>query len=126
MTATATQCIVVVSRKDVDELGLNRSEASAFNAVIDAAAADELVEGVFLDITDGDHFRGQLQQLLPEHEGGVFETVTTGSRALARYLKAPNAPFQDEGNWGYWVKQAILGTSKQIGRGAGRERGYRS
>src|SRR3546814_6231195 len=100
MTATATQCIVVVSRKDVDELGLNRSEASAFNAVIDAAAADELVEGVFLDITDGDHFRGQLQQLLPEHEGGVFETVTTGSRALARYLQDPNAPFQDAGKWG--------------------------
>src|SRR3546814_7852177 len=46
LTATATQLIVDVSRKDVDELGLNRSEASAFNAVIDAAAADELVEGV--------------------------------------------------------------------------------
>src|SRR3546814_7501092 len=33
LTATATQLIVDVSRKDVDELGLNRPEASAFNAV---------------------------------------------------------------------------------------------
>src|SRR3546814_15135362 len=112
MTATATQCIVVVSRKDVDELGLNRSEASAFNAVIDAAAADELVEGVFLDITDGDHFRGQLPQLLPEHEGGVFETVTTGSRALSRSLQDPTAPCQDAGKWVYW----------ENGRESGRER----
>src|SRR3546814_1472145 len=79
----------------------------------------ELVEGVFLGITDGDHFRGQLQQLLPEHEGGVFETVTIGSRALARYLQDPNAPFQDEGKWGYWVNQAIWGTSKSLGDTAG-------
>jgi len=115
LSSTATQLIVDVSRKDVDELGLNRSEASAFNAVIDAAAADEVVEAVFLGITDGDQFRGQMQQMLPEHEGGVFETVTTGSRALARYLQDPNAPFQEEGKWGYWVNQAVWGTSKSLG-----------
>src|SRR3546814_17875853 len=79
----------------------------------------ELVEGVFLGITDGDQFRGQMQQMLPEHEGGVFETVTTGSRALARYLQDPNAPFQDEGKWGYWVNQAVWGQSKSLGDTAG-------
>lgn len=115
LTSNATQLIVDVSRKSTTELGLNRSEASAFNAVVDALGGDEDIEGVFLDIVDGNQFRGQLQQMLPEHEGGVFETVTSGSRALSRYLQDPNAPYQDEGGWGYWVNQAVWGTSKSIG-----------
>ena len=119
LTTNATQLIVDVSRKSISELGLNRSEGSAFNAVIDALSADEDIEQVFLDITDGAQFKNQLGQMLPEHEGGVFETVTSGSRALGRYLMDPNAPFQDEGKWGYWVNQAVWGTSKSVGDTAG-------
>ncbi|MGL3821179.1 autotransporter outer membrane beta-barrel domain-containing protein [Sphingopyxis sp. R3-92] len=119
LTSNATQLIVDVSRKSVTELGLNRSEAGAFNAVIDALSANEKVEGVFLGIVDGGQFRNQLGQMLPEHEGGVFETVTSGSRALSRFLQDPTAPYQDEGKWGYWVNQAVWGTSKSIGDTAG-------
>ena len=115
LTSNATQLIVDVSRKSTSELGLNRSEAGAFDAVLDAVVADQKIEDVFLGIVDGDQFRNQLGQMLPEHEGGVFETVTSGSRALSRYLQDPNAPFQDEGKWGYWVNQAVWGTSKSIG-----------
>ena len=115
LTSNATQLIVDVSRKSTTELGLNRSESGAFDAVLDAVIADEKIEDVFLGITDGAQFRNQLGQMLPEHEGGVFETVTSGSRALSRYLQDPNAPFQDEGKWGYWVNQAVWGTSKSVG-----------
>lgn len=118
LTSNATQLIVDVSRKSTTELGLNRSEAGAFNAAINAVVADQKIEDVFLGIQNGDQFRNQLGQMLPEHEGGVFETVTTGSRALARHLQDPNAPFQDEGKWGYWVNQAVWGTSKSIGNTA--------
>ncbi|MBA3940609.1 MAG: autotransporter domain-containing protein [Sphingopyxis sp.] len=119
LSSNANQLIVDVSRKSVADLGLNRSEAGAFNAVIDAVAGDEAIEDVFLSIADGDQFRSQLGQMLPEHEGGVFETVTSGSRALSRFLQDPNAPYQDEGKWGYWVNQAIWGTSKSVGDTAG-------
>lgn len=119
LTSNATQLIVDVSRKSSTELGLNRSESGAFNAVIDALSADEDIEQVFLDITDGAQFKSQLSQMLPEHEGGVFETVTSGSRALGRYLMDPNAAYQDEGKWGYWINQAVWGTSKSIGDTAG-------
>jgi hypothetical protein len=115
LTSNATQLIVDVSRKSTTELGLNRSEAGAFDAVLDAVVADQKIEDVFLGITGGEQFRAQLGQMLPEHEGGVFETVTSGSRALSRYLQDPNAPFQDEGKWGYWVNQAVWGTSKSVG-----------
>ncbi len=115
LTSNATQLIVNVSRKSTTELGLNRSEAGAFDAVLDAVVLDQKIEDVFLGIADGDQFRNQLGQMLPEHEGGVFETVTSGSRALSRNLQDPNAPFQDEGKWGYWVNQAVWGTSKSVG-----------
>ena len=118
LSSNATQLIVDVSRKSTTELGLNRSETGAFDAVLDAVIADQKIEDVFLGITDGDQFRGQLQQMLPEHEGGVFETVTSGSRALSRHLQDPNAPYQDEGKWGYWVNQAVWGTSKSVGNTA--------
>ncbi|MBK6413242.1 hypothetical protein [Sphingopyxis sp.] len=29
--------------------------------------------------------------------------------ARSRHLQDPNAPFQDEGKWGYWVNQAVWG-----------------
>lgn len=118
LSSNATQLIVDVSRKSTTELGLNRSESSAFDAVLDAVVADQKIEDVFLGIVDGDQFHNQLGQMLPEHEGGVFETVTSGSRALSRYLQDPNAPFQDEGKWGYWVNQAIWATSKSVGNTA--------
>ncbi|KTE21996.1 transporter [Sphingopyxis sp. H050] len=119
LSSTANQLTVNVTRKSVADLGLNRSEGGAFNAVIDAVSADQKIEDVFLGITDGDQFRNQLSQMLPEHEGGVFETVTSGSRALSRSLQDPTAPYQDEGKWGYWVNQAVWGTSKGIGNTAG-------
>ena len=119
LSANANQVIVSVARKNATELELNRSEASGFDAAYAALANDEEVEDIFLAITDGDQFRSQLGQMLPEHEGGLFETVTSGSRALARFLADPKGPFKDEGSWGYWIAQAGWGTSKSRGDTAG-------
>lgn len=119
LTHSATAITVDVTRKTAVELGLNRSETAAFNAIINAAAEDAAVEGTFLAIRDGENFRNSVGQMMPEHEGGVFETVTSGSRALSRWLLDPNAPFKDEGKWGWFINQAVWGTSKSIGDTAG-------
>ncbi len=119
LTHNSTQLIVDVARKDTDELGLNRSESTAFDAIIDAAANDDMVESTILGIRDGTSFRAKLGQMLPEHEGGVFETVTTGSRALARVLQDPTAPYKDQGKWGYYISQIVWGSSKNVGDTAG-------
>ena len=52
LTSNATQLIVDVSRKSTSELGLNRSEAGAFDAVLDAVVADQKIEDVFLGIAE--------------------------------------------------------------------------
>ncbi len=118
LTSNATQLIIDVSRKSATELALNRSETSAFGAIYSALTADADVEAAFLDIADGDRFRQQVGQMLPEHEGGVFEVVTSGSRALSRHLADPTSPFKDEGKWGYWISQAAWGSSKGLGNTA--------
>lgn len=119
LTHNDTQLIVDVARKETGELGLNRSESSAFDAIIDAAANDDMVESTILALRDGTSFRAKLGQMLPEHEGGVFETVTTGSRALARVLQDPKAPYKDEGKWGYYISQIVWGSSKNVDDTAG-------
>ncbi len=114
-----TDLAVDIVRKSSTELGLNRSQASAYNAAYQALAGDQKVAAAFLNLTDGDAFRRSLRQMLPDHAGGTFEVTTLGSRATARLLLDPNGPFKDEGRWGYWISQIALGTSKSMGDTAG-------
>lgn len=112
---SGTELAVDISRKTTTELGLNRSQAAAYNAIYTALGKDAKVAGVYLGTYDGDAFRKQLRQMLPDHAGGAFEAVTMGSRATAGFLADPNAPFADMGKWGYWIQQVGWGTSKGLG-----------
>ncbi len=118
-TGTGNDLAVDILRKTTTELGLNRSQGSAFNAAYAALGNDAKVGSAFLNINDGEVFRRSLRQMLPDHAGGTFETVTMGSRATARVIADPHGPFKDEGQWGYWVSQVGWGTSKSVGNSAG-------
>ncbi|MBS0505269.1 MAG: autotransporter domain-containing protein [Proteobacteria bacterium] len=119
----AGQVSLKVARKSVAELGLSRSQAAAYDAVFNALDKDAKVAGVFLGIRDQGGFQDAVQQMLPDHAGGVFETVTRGSRTLGGYIADPNAMVADiGGNVGFWLQQAAWGTSK----GRGDSAGYRS
>jgi len=104
-----------IARKTTTELGLNRSQASAYDAVFKALDSDAKVADIFLGYANGTDFRRAVASMLPDHAGGAFETVTQGSRATARYLADPNAPISDQGGWGFWLQQVAWGTSKGIG-----------
>lgn len=106
---------VSVTRKSASEMGLNRSEAAAWDAIYGAVDKDAKVASAFLAMSDTAVLRDSIQQLLPEHAGGAFETVTQGSRATARMLRDPGAPYLDGGNWGFWLQQVAWGTSKDLG-----------
>lgn len=110
-----TEIAVTVARKTTTELGFNRSQASAYDAIYTALGKDAKMAGIYLAQTDGDGLRRQVRQMLPDHAGGAFESVTMGSRATATFLADPGAPFADMGKWGYWIQQVGWGTSKGIG-----------
>ncbi|HEY1125675.1 MAG TPA: autotransporter domain-containing protein [Sphingobium sp.] len=118
---TGKQVDIIVTRRLKTEMGLNRSEDAAFDAVYAALAKDAKVASVFLALPNEQSMRATLQQMLPDHAGGTFSVVTQGSRAFQRMLEDRSAPFKDEGDWGYWISQAGWGQSKAIGATAGFE-----
>jgi hypothetical protein len=112
----AGQISLKVERKSVAELGLTRSQASAYDAVFKTLDRDAKIAGVFLGIRDGGGFQDAVQQMLPDHAGGVFETVTRGSRTLGSYIADPNAAVAElGGGLGFWLQQGVWGTSKSQG-----------
>lgn len=110
--AAANTIVVDVTRRSVSELGLNRSQASAYNAVFAALSQDQKVEDVFLGITDGDRFRNAVGQMLPDHAGGSFEGISLGVRTLARQLQDPQGPIVANGPLSVTVNLAFWGADK--------------
>ncbi len=106
---------VVIERKKASDIGLNGSETRAYEAIMDALDNDAAVADSFLAIENGDAFRSAFRQMLPDHAGGAFDTVTQGSRATARFLMDP-APLPDASErWGVWFQQIAWGSSKDLG-----------
>ncbi|WP_347304115.1 autotransporter outer membrane beta-barrel domain-containing protein [Croceibacterium sp. TMG7-5b_MA50] len=113
--APANALAVDVARRSATELGLNRSQTSAYNAVFAAIGADDDIEDVFLGITDGAQFRGTVRQMLPDHAGGSFESISQGARALGRQIMDPPSPTWSLG--GVDVILSVAGWSTEKGEG---------
>ena len=114
-TSAANQVSVTIRQKTAEELGINSSEAGILNALLEVADADAGIAGVFLGIEDSESLQDALQQVLPDHAGGAFETATKGSRLLGRVLSDPRAPLVRSGTLGFWAQQVAWGGSKAIG-----------
>ena len=119
LSVAGNQVAVDISRKNATELGLNRSESAAYNAIYEALTTDDDIGDSFLAIRGQEEFVGQLRQMLPEHAGGTFEAVTMGDRAVARMLNDPKTPYKDDGGVRYTFGQVAWGHSKSIGDTAG-------
>ncbi|MGF7153312.1 autotransporter outer membrane beta-barrel domain-containing protein [Novosphingobium gossypii] len=117
-TAAANTIVVDVSRRTVSELGLNRSGASAYDAVFKQIGKDDKVEQVFLGITNGDAFRAAVGQMLPDHAGGAFEGISLGTRALARQMQDPQGPIIGSSRFSTTINMAIWGSDRKTGQTA--------
>lgn len=113
--AQANTLAIDVSRKSATELGLNTSQAGAWNAFYTALASDQQVSGVFLGLTGGDAFRASLDQVLPDHAGGTFRGISLGSRTMARQVRDPVGPIAMSGNLRVFLSAAGWSTSKRRG-----------
>ncbi len=116
--STADEVSLVVGRRTAADLGLNRSAASAYDAIFELLDTDEEIASVFLAMHDREAAQAAMAQMLPDHAGGVFETVTVASRATSRFLADPNPAILDMEGWGFWVQQVAWGTSKDRGNTA--------
>ena len=115
VTSVPNEVSLTISLKSADELGINRSESDILGAVLDAADSDAGIAGLLLGIGDSDTLQDTLQQMLPEHAGGTFETATKGSRLMTKFLLDPRAPGSEDGPWRLWTEQVAWASSKSIG-----------
>ena len=115
--AAANTIVVDISKRTVSELGLNRSQASAYSAVFAALSQDQKVEDVFLGITDGNQFRQTVGEMLPDHAGGAFEGISLGVRTITRALQDPRnilgaaGPITVSANLAFWGSDKDAGAS---------------
>ena len=121
--AAANTIAVDVARRSTQELGLNRSQAAAYDAIYAALGADDDIEGVFLGITDGDLFRQSVRQMLPDHAGGAFEGISLGTRTLARQVAEPQSPIYSAGAFNLLVHAGSWSSNKDEGTTAAYELG---
>ena len=115
LTSNPNEVSLVIRQKSTEELGVNASEAAILNALIEAADADAPIAAVFLGAANSESLRDSLQQMLPDHAGGTFETSTKGSRLISRILADPKTPLLNRGGLGFWAQQVAWGGSKSLG-----------
>jgi len=115
VTSVPNEVSLTIELKSAEELGINRSESDILGAVLGAADSDAGIAGVLLDIGDSETLQDTLQQMLPEHAGGAFETATKGSRLMNKFLLDPRAPGSENGPWRLWTEQVAWASSKAIG-----------
>jgi hypothetical protein len=113
--AGPNRIVVDVAKRTSQELGLNRSQGAAYNAVFAAIGEDDDIEKIFLGISDGDQFRHAVRQMLPDHAGGAFEGVSLGTRAFARQVGDPPSPVYSSGGLDVIVSAAAWTSDKDEG-----------
>lgn len=116
--AAANTIVVDVARRSIEELGLNRSGAAAYDAVFAVLGKDAEIGKVFLGITNGDQFRQSVAALLPDHAGGSFEGISLASRSLARQLQDPQSPIAASGRFSTTINMNIWNSQKSTGQSA--------
>lgn len=109
---------ITIKPKAASDLAFSQSQARAYDAVFRAVDSDADVAASLLATTTAEQARAVMQQMLPDHAGGTFATVTQGSRATARFLTDPAAAYSDQGNWGFWLQQTVWGSQKDRGQTA--------
>jgi len=102
---TAGTVGVGVQRKTSTELGLRQSEAAAYDAVFATIQGNTQLSSLFLGFTDRDSTLLRYREMLPDHQGGVFDVLTQGARALAPTQTA--TPWAQLGNLSLYAQQAI-------------------
>ncbi len=109
---------VAITRKATADLGLNVSEAAAFDPLFAALSKDTKVADLFLGLNTAEVFQAYVAQTLPDHAGGGFEGLSQGLRAFDRHFMDPNSPFDEEGKFRIIADFANWNAEKDRGQSA--------
>jgi hypothetical protein len=93
--------LLEIRRKEAEELGLTGTGTSAYDAILTASAT----------------LQAQVDQFLPDHNGGIFDFATRGSRLAALHIMDDSSIY-DVSNVGGWIEPIYWGSDKDAGNAA--------
>ncbi len=107
--------VLDIRRKLASELGLRSSSASAYDAILTAALEDDVLEQSFLDMMDGEAVQTQVAQMLPDHAGGLFDSVTRATRLAAQHVMDRDAIFDitEPGQMVAWAEPVVWRSNRR-------------
>lgn len=105
LSTTPNTLDVAIQRKTAAELNVSRSEAAGLDAVFSAIQGNSTLSTLFLGFADRDATLLRYREMLPDHQGGVFDVLSQGNRALAPTEAA--TPWGQLGHISLWAQQAI-------------------
>lgn len=98
---------VDVRPRTAQELGLRRSGAQAYGAVLAALDRDSAIEAAFLSKTSQEGFEALYDQMLPDHSGAALMSVAAVSNAVAVAVEQRGDAEDAEGG-GFWMHEIFL------------------
>lgn len=93
--------------KSTAELGLNRSGAQAFNAVLAALDKNDAIEQAILAQKTKAGFDAIYDQMLPDHSGGVMMSAAAISAAVSSAVAQPMTIDASSGR-GAWAQEVVF------------------
>ena len=115
--AAQNAVIADVRRRTATEAGLNAAEASAYDAVFANFDRETAVRDALLAKTDEASFASLYDQFLPDHSGGLFQTMAQAATAAGRALDEGDDRLpRDYGR--AWTQEIAFMAKRDAGRGS--------
>jgi hypothetical protein len=103
--ADANNVYIDVRQKTAAEIGLNRSETSAYDAVYQALGKDSALAGTFLNQTTRDAYRDLYDQMLPDQGEGMFAALQSVNQQISAATMFRPDPGDRYGPDSVWVQE---------------------
>ena len=103
--ADANNVYIDVRRRTAAEIGFNKSETSAYDAVFAALGTDSNLAGTFLNQNTRDGFRDLYDQMLPDQGEGLFAALQSVNQQISAATMYRPDPGDRYGPDSLWVQE---------------------
>lgn len=117
----AREVYLNVSRRSTTDMGFNRAETSAYDAIFNAIASDTGIQGALLAQTSQSGLTALYDQLLPDQGQGVFTTLDSSINSVSRLVAERPDPETRAGGDSLWLQEVNERTHRDAGQSLGSE-----
>jgi hypothetical protein len=110
---------VDIRRRTAEEAGLSKAQTAAFDPIYGALSLDADIQRAFLAQTTQEGLSGMINQMLPDHAGGVFRALDMATEQQGVAAAEPPVGQDQEGPTRAWTQEIVLDERKDPGEASG-------